>query len=100
IHFQDDKDSAATRSYFPWPLFWSAWKWTGDRKYLDPIFDGGTTSLLAVNANTLDLLHLRQDWGARILSDERDRLTETRPRGARGPPRADNYRSSSTTHFS
>ncbi len=100
IHFKDDKDSAATRSYFAWPLFWSAWKWTGDRKYLDPIFDGGTTSLLAVNANTLDLLNLRKDWGPRILSGERGQSTETRPRDDRGTSRADTYRGSSIAHFS
>jgi len=66
IHFVDDKDSVATRAYFPLAVFWSAWKWTGDRKYLDPIFDGGTTSLMQLNANALDILGIRKTWGPRI----------------------------------
>ena len=41
IHFADDQDAHATRGYFPWHVFWGAWKWTGDRKYLAPILDAG-----------------------------------------------------------
>ena len=70
IHFADDKDAGATRRYFPWPLFWSAYKWTGDNKYLDPIFDGGASSIETVNANLLDLLTLREKWGPAILKGE------------------------------
>ena len=99
IHFKDDKDGAATRRYFPWPLFWSSWKWTGDRKYLDPIFDDGTTSLMAINANALDLLDLRKDWGPRILSGERGRSPETRSQDGRGSARTNTYRNSSAEHF-
>ena len=51
IHFSDNKEAVATRTYFPWPLFWSAYKWSGDRKYLDPIYDGGTTYIAEVNAD-------------------------------------------------
>jgi len=71
IHFVDDKEGTATRGYFPWPLFWSAYKWTGDRKYLDPIFDGGTSSIASVNANLIDLLGLRPAWGPRFLGGDR-----------------------------
>ena len=99
IHFVDDKDSVATRAYFPWPVFWSAWKWTGDRKYLDPIFDGGTTSLMQLNANALDLLDIRKTWGPRIVSGETGRSGETRPKDGRGAARANNYRNSSVEHF-
>ena len=99
IHFVDDKDSVATRAYFPWPVFWSAWKWTGDRKYLDPIFDGGTTSLMQLNANALDILAIRDTWGPRITSGETGRPGESRPKDGRGAARSTNYRNSSVEHF-
>jgi hypothetical protein len=46
----------------PWHIFWGAWKWTGDRKYLAPVLNG---SAMMINANALDLLNLRGDWAAR-----------------------------------
>ena len=67
IHFVDDKEGVAARTTFPWHVFWAAYKWTGDRKYLDPIFDGAPTTVMAVNANLLDLLNLRPTVGAQIL---------------------------------
>ncbi len=65
IEFTTGKESAGGRGYFPWPLFWTAWQWTGDHKYLDPITDGGASTLGAVNANLLDILNLRDTWGGR-----------------------------------
>jgi hypothetical protein len=62
IHFTDDREGDYGRGYFPWHLFWAAWQWTADRKYLAPIVENN--SALAVNANTLDLLGLRGDWAA------------------------------------
>ncbi len=85
IHFSDNQEAVATRTYFPWPLFWSAYKWSGDRKYLDPIFDGGTTYLAEVNANLLDLLDLRPTWGPKFLKNEKGGLLEQRNFDARGP---------------
>jgi len=99
IHFVDDKDGVATRGYFPWPVFWTAWKWTGDRKYLDPIFDGGTTSLMAVNANMLDILDIRNTWGPRIVSGETGRPAEPRAKDGRTPPRMGAFRESTVGHF-
>ena len=99
IHFVDDKDSKATRGYFPCALFWSAWKWTGDRKYFDPIFDLGTTGVTLVNANALDWLDLRHEWGPRILSGESGRPAESRPNDGRGSARSNAYRSSALAHF-
>src|SRR5208283_5984289 len=46
------------------------YKWTGDRKYLAPIFDGGPASIMMVNANLLDLLELRQTVGSHIVQDK------------------------------
>ena len=67
IQFATDKTENATKTYFPWPLFWTAYKWTGDQKYIGPILDGGTSTLTSVNANTLDLLNLRKDWGPKFV---------------------------------
>jgi hypothetical protein len=59
IEFATDREFPASRGNFPWHVFWGPWKWTGDKKYLDPIVDGGPASALNVNANTLDQLGLR-----------------------------------------
>jgi hypothetical protein len=84
VRFSDEHEAIATRAYFPWPLFWSAYKWTGDRKYMDPIYDGGVTYVAEVNANVLDLLDLRKAWGPRFIADEKGRILEGRVFDARG----------------
>jgi hypothetical protein len=55
-----------------WSLFWSAWRWTDQHKYVDPILDGGQSGVAAVNANLLDILDLRQQLGPGILSSPSD----------------------------
>jgi hypothetical protein len=100
IVFPSDQDAQATRGYLPTHLFWGAWKWTGDRRYLDPIFDAGVSGIMGVNANALDLLGVRKEWGERILAGEKGRATETRPTDGRGPARATaNNRSNVAEHF-
>jgi hypothetical protein len=94
IEFATDRESPATRGYFPWPLFWTAWQWTGQRRYLDPILDGGTSTLMSINADALDVLGLRGEWGPRILRGDRGRPPEGRP-GAQ----ANNYRASTGGQF-
>ncbi len=69
IRFVDDKEAVSTRGFAPWHMFWGPWKWTGDRKYLDPILDGGAVSALTVNPNVLDLLDLRKEVSARLLGN-------------------------------
>ena len=98
IHFADDRDGAATRGNLPWPLLWGAWKFSGNRDYLDPILDGGPAALNAVNANALDLLGLRAEWGARILSGERGRPVDSRRDGVASRPRESGYRGSVSAH--
>ncbi len=53
-------------------LFWAAWRWTNDSKYLLPIRDeisrGNYSVLNAVNANLIDLLDKRNTWGKEISS--------------------------------
>ncbi len=90
---------STVRGYFPWHMFWGAWKWTGDRKYLAPLLDGGMTSLTTVNANLLDLLDLRSTWGPRFQSGERAQPTETRPENdGRSRERTNSYRASTGGH--
>jgi hypothetical protein len=56
-----------------WPLLWAAYRWTGDRKYVEPLLAAGTGALSALTANALDLLRLRDQWGPRLLAEEEQR---------------------------
>ena len=98
IHFADDREGVAIRSNLPVPLFWSAWKFSGNRSYLDPILSGGPPALNSVNANALDLLGLREEWRPRILAAEKNRPAENRRNDGRGRPRESSYRSSDYAH--
>ena len=86
IRFADDHEIETTRGYFPWHVFWGAWKWTGDRKYISPLIDSGLGTLASVNANVLDLLDQRKPWGERLLAGET--VTPTETRRPAGRPRA------------
>jgi hypothetical protein len=99
IRFRDDQDTLSARGHLPWDLFWIGWKWSGDSKYLDPVFDAGPSGVMAVNANALDLLHIRTNWGPRILSGERGRGIDSRPADGRGSARANLFRYSNAAHF-
>ncbi len=66
IHFESDAEADASRSFSSWALFWNAWQWTHDEKYLAPVLDGGAASLGAVNPNALDLLALRESFVGEI----------------------------------
>jgi hypothetical protein len=99
IVFPTDEEAHATRGFLPNHLFWGAWKWTGDRRYLDPMFDVGTSGVMGINANALDVLGIRAEWGARILAGEKGRVTETRQNDGRGSARSNAYRYSAADHF-
>jgi Concanavalin A-like lectin/glucanases superfamily len=99
VHFATDREGESIRAYFPWHLFWSAWKWTGDRKYIAPILDNGPTGLMSINANALDLLDLRSEWGPRLLSGETGRSVEGRPKDGRTAARSNAYRNSASNQF-
>jgi len=68
IEYSTDKEVFAGHTWFPWPLFWAAYKWTGQTRYLDPIYDQGVSGITDVNANMLDLLDLRGKWGAKLVA--------------------------------
>ncbi len=96
IKFSDDSEGDYGRGYFPWHMFWGAYQWTGDKKYLAPILDGGST--MQVNANVFDLLDLRKDWAARNAPAEGGRRGDDR--GALRPGnRAAGFRGSASDHF-
>jgi hypothetical protein len=47
-------------------LFWAAFRWTGDKKYLQPLMDQGVGILGSINGNALDMMDVRSTWGAQI----------------------------------
>ena len=65
IRFSDDKEAPNNRGSVL-PVFWAAWKFTGDSKYLAPFQDQGPRALETIPANALDQLALRQTWGNEI----------------------------------
>ena len=71
INFKTDQEAGAGGGGFggggaPWFLFWSAYRWTGDKKYLDPLLDGGAASLESINSDALDVLKLRDTVGKQL----------------------------------
>jgi hypothetical protein len=65
VEFSTDRDLAQP-SERAWPLMWAAFRWTGDRKYLQPFLDAGPRSLGQISGNALDLMDVRQTWGPQI----------------------------------
>jgi hypothetical protein len=57
----------------PLQLFWAAWRWTGDTKYLRPlesiIAPGDHDALRRLNANVIDELGKRETWGRDMQAD-------------------------------
>ncbi|WP_255483921.1 LamG domain-containing protein [Granulicella sp. 5B5] len=54
----------------PWFVLWGAYEFTHDTKYLAPFNDNPTTALLAINADALDELHVRDTWGKDLLDSK------------------------------
>ncbi len=65
INFRTD-ESSPSDFVTPSHLMWAAFRWTGDRKYLQPIIDRGPGALGAVDGNALDIMGMRETWGAQI----------------------------------
>src|SRR5258708_1964830 len=81
-------------------MFWSAYQWTGDKKYLAAMLDGGVSSLATVNPPILDLLDLRATMGANFQSGERASSMEAvRPNDTRPRERTSGYRASNNGHI-
>ncbi|MDQ3652407.1 MAG: hypothetical protein M3458_19465 [Acidobacteriota bacterium] len=65
IKFQTDQDMPILQGRL-WPIFWAAWRWTGDAKYLGPIQDEGTRSLEVIPSNALDQMGVRRTLGSAL----------------------------------
>jgi hypothetical protein len=48
-------------------LMWAVYRFTGDRKYLQPLLDLGEGALGLICGDALDILNLRQTWGKAIV---------------------------------
>jgi hypothetical protein len=90
IRFADDKEAPNNRGSVL-PVFWVAWKWTGDAKYLEPFKDLGARALENIPANALDQLALRQTWGNDIVAFMKDGPASQRL-APRNPPNANSQR--------
>jgi hypothetical protein len=65
FHTNEDLPSAGIT---PWFVLWGAYKFTGDKKYVEPFADDPANSLRVVNADMLDILNTRDTWGKQLLS--------------------------------
>ncbi|MGO8758204.1 MAG: LamG-like jellyroll fold domain-containing protein [Terracidiphilus sp.] len=58
VNFKTDEDKpTGMRAWF---ILWAAYRWTGDKKYVQPFLDSPIESLQNVNADMLDMLDLRK----------------------------------------
>jgi hypothetical protein len=67
VEFATDRDLPG-QSERIWPLLWAAFRWTGDRKYIQPFLDAGPRSLPQISGNALDLMGMRGEWRAQVLA--------------------------------
>ena len=66
INFQTNEDQPTGIDRLAY-VFWAAYRWTGDKKYLQPFYDLGSQSLHFINSNALDVLNVKDSWGADAL---------------------------------
>jgi hypothetical protein len=67
INFKTDED-LPTGIDRPWFILWAAYRWTGDKKYIQPFLDQGPVSLQSINSDAMDMLDLRKDWGKQVVA--------------------------------
>jgi hypothetical protein len=71
INFKTDQEATGLGGGFgggggaPWFITWSAYRWTGDKKYLQPLLDDGL-SLQSINSDAIDILNMRDTIGKQI----------------------------------
>jgi hypothetical protein len=70
VEFKTDKDLAATLTgggvERVWPVLWAAYRWTGDRKYLQPLIEVGPRMLSVVGNDVLNMTGLDKEWAPQI----------------------------------
>jgi hypothetical protein len=67
INFKTDEDlpgGDATPDF----MYWAAYRWTGDQKYLLPFMDEGPSSLAHISSDAIDQLKLRDTWGKQLVA--------------------------------
>ncbi|MGA9668808.1 MAG: LamG domain-containing protein, partial [Terracidiphilus sp.] len=67
INFKTDEDLPIGDST-PDFMFWAAYRWTDDKKYLLPFMDQGPASLAHISSDGLDMLNLRDVWGKQVMA--------------------------------
>ena len=83
INFKTDEDLPGGDAS-PDFMFWAAYRWTGDKKYLLPFMDAGPSSLAQISSDALDMLNLRDTWGKQLVAaaGSTDSTTGVAPTGA------------------
>jgi hypothetical protein len=66
INFKTDEDLPGGDP-LPDFMFWAAYRWTGDKKYLLPLMDEGSAALQHISSDALDMLGLRDAWGKQVV---------------------------------
>jgi len=67
INFKTDEDLPGGDP-LPDFMFWAAYRWTGDKKYLLPFMDEGPAALAHISSDALDMLGLRDTWGKQLMA--------------------------------
>jgi hypothetical protein len=75
VNFHTNEDIPGSND--PWFILWAAYRWTGDTKYIVPFNDEPLASLRAINADSLDMLKVRDTWGKQLLDSPRGEASET-----------------------
>lgn len=78
IRFADDQDVPWARGNV-FPVFWAAYRWTGDPQYLLPFQDEGARSLETITSDALDLLGVRATWGQEAVASAQPGANSRRP---------------------
>ncbi len=83
INFKTDEDVPGGDTS-PDFMFWAAYRWTGDKKYLAPLMDQGPSALAHISSDALDMLNLRDTWGKQLVATAGriDSTTGVAPTGA------------------
>jgi hypothetical protein len=77
INFTSDED-LPTPLERPWFILWAAYRWTGDKKYIEPFIEEGPASLQLINSDALDMMSVREKWGKQVVASAyRPSATET-----------------------
>jgi hypothetical protein len=75
INFRTDEDRAGPLG-IDWYVFWAAYKWTSDPRYLQPLRDEGPPILASLTADGLDLFNVKDTWGTQVFGASAQRSAQ------------------------